>query len=374
MQAGLESQQDSGSGSNMKSTSLVPGFVPPDPKELAEHFPQLEILELVGQGGMGVVYKVRQRELDRLVALKILPPEVGANPTLAERFTREARALAKLSHPNIVPVFDSGATDGLYYIIMEYVEGVNLRHAMESGAIKPEAALAIVPQICEALQFAHDAGIVHRDIKPENILLDKQGHAKIADFGLAKLLGTASPAANAALTGTYQAMGTLHYMAPEQMQGAAAVDHRADIFSLGVVFYEMLTGQLPIGNFQPPSQRIQVDVRLDDIVLKTLEHEPDRRYQHASDVKTEVEQVSSMSPQSSASGQRAVGPQGGGRLLLQLPLWARLAGWTGLIAVACAWLLTLAFAEWWPYVYAERWEAGLTSQSGLLESIVIIAS
>ena len=130
---------------------------------------------------------------------------------------------------------------------MEYVDGVDLRRAMESGVIKPEQALAIVPQICEALQFAHDVGIVHRDIKPENILLDKQGHAKIVDFGLAKLLDTESSSGNPTLTGTQQAMGTLHYMAPEQMQGAAAVDHRADIFSLGVVFYEMLTGQLPIG-------------------------------------------------------------------------------------------------------------------------------
>ena len=378
MEAGLEKQRQTDSASNMTPTSLVPGFTPPEPEELAEHFPQLEILERVGQGGMGVVYKARQRELDRLVALKILPFEVGAKPGFAERFTREARALAKLNHPNIVPVFDSGATDGLYYIIMEYVDGVDLRRAMESGVIKPEQALAIVPQICEALQFAHDVGIVHRDIKPENILLDKQGHAKIVDFGLAKLLDTESSSGNPTLTGTQQAMGTLHYMAPEQMQGAAAVDHRADIFSLGVVFYEMLTGQLPIGKFQPPSHRIQVDVRLDDIVLKTLENEPSRRYQRASDVKSEVEQVGSTSHQSASENQstlevqRRPGSQDrSGRLLLLMPLWAKLAGWTAVIAVTCAWSMNLVFAHWWPYAYAERWEAGLTSQSGLLESILI---
>ncbi|MBC8875273.1 MAG: protein kinase [Planctomycetes bacterium] len=291
MQAGLASEQDGGSGPDMKPTTLTSGFVPPAPEELAKHFPQLEILELLGKGGMGAVYKARQPGLDRLVAVKILPPEVGSDPAFAERFTREARALAKLSHQNIVSVFDSGEADGQYYFIMEYVDGANLRHVIETGAVKPEEALAIVPQICEALQFAHDAGIVHRDIKPENILVDKQGRVKIADFGLAKLLGKAP--AEVTLTGSHQVMGTLHYMAPEQMQGAGSVDHRADIYSLGVVFYEMLTGQLPIGRFELPSRKVQVDVRLDEVVLRSLESEPDRRYQQVSEVKTEVEAITS---------------------------------------------------------------------------------
>jgi len=129
--------------------------------------------------------------------------------------------------------------------MMEYVDGANLRHVIETAAIKPEEALAVVPQICDALQFAHDQGIVHRDIKPENILVDKQGYVKIADFGLAKLLGVAP--AETKLTDTHQAMGTLHYMAPEQMQGAAAVDHRADIYSLGVVFYEIVLLVILVG-------------------------------------------------------------------------------------------------------------------------------
>jgi predicted Ser/Thr protein kinase len=289
MQAGLESEQNPGSASELNPTAPWSDFVPPQPEDLAKFFPQLEVLELLGKGGMGAVYKARQRELDRLVAVKILPPEIGSDPAFAERFTREARALAKLSHQNIVSVFDFGQADGQYYFIMEYVDGANLRHLIETGAIKPEEALAIVPQICEALQFAHDEGIVHRDIKPENILVDKQGRVKIADFGLAKLLGNAQ--AEATLTGTHQAMGTLHYMAPEQMQGAATVDHRADIYSLGVVFYEMLTGELPIGRFEPPSKKVRIDVRLDDVVLRSLESAPERRYQHASDVKTEVESI-----------------------------------------------------------------------------------
>ena len=268
------------------------GFVPPAPAQLAEKFPQLEILELLGQGGMGAVYKARQRQLDRFIALKILPPEVGQAEAFAERFSREARSLARLNHPGIVSVFDFGRTeDGLYYFVMEFVDGTDLRRVIQAGQLSPAEALAIVPQICEALQYAHEEGIVHRDIKPENILLDKKGRVKIADFGLAKLLNR--PQSACTLTQAGQRMGTPHYMAPEQIEGAHEVDHRADIYSLGVVFYEMLTGELPIGRFSPPSQKVQVDVRLDEIVLHTLEKEPERRYQHASEVKTDVETIAS---------------------------------------------------------------------------------
>ena len=264
-------------------------FTAPTPEELADLFPQLEILELLGQGGMGAVYKARQPGLDRFVALKILPPEAVRDPAFAERFGREARALAKLSHPNIVSIYDSGKAGDLYYFIMEYIDGVNLRQLIRTGHILPREALQIVPQICDALQFAHDEGIVHRDIKPENILLDKRGRVKIADFGIAKLLG--GKAVEYTLTGPWQVMGTAHYMAPEQMAKPQEVDHRADIYSLGVVFYELLTGQLPLGRFPPPSKKVEIDVRLDQIVLRALESEPERRYQHVSDVKTEVETI-----------------------------------------------------------------------------------
>ena len=173
---------------------------------------------------------------------------------------------------------------------MEFVDGVNLRQAMHAGRHEAaEETLAIVPQICDALQFAHDEGIVHRDIKPENILLDKNGRVKIADFGLAKLLG--QRLRTDTLTGTQQVMGTLHYMAPEQMEGSHDVDHRADIYSLGVMFYEMLTGELPIGRFAPPSKKVQIDVRLDEVVLRSLEKEPEQRYQHASESRTSVDQI-----------------------------------------------------------------------------------
>ena len=155
---------------------------PPPLDEIARQFPQLEILECLGRGGMGVVYKARQPRLNRFVALKILAREKEKDPRFAERFTREAQALARLNHPNIVTVYDFGETNGLYYLLMEFVDGMSLRQLLQTRKLAPEEALAIVPSICEALQYAHQQGIVHRDIKPENILLDKQGRVKIADF------------------------------------------------------------------------------------------------------------------------------------------------------------------------------------------------
>jgi predicted Ser/Thr protein kinase len=281
------------------SAQLSPGeraaaTIPPRPRaatpymeKLAGQFQHLDILEHLGQGGMGVVYKARQRHLNRIVAVKVLPPTVGEDPAFAGRFMLEAQALAQLNHPNIVQVYDFGRTEEFFYFMMEYVDGANLRALMRDGTLTPQKTLRIVPQICRALQFAHDEGIVHRDIKPENILVDKKERVKIADFGLAKLLGRT--AEELSLTGTGQLMGTLGYMAPEQLREAHRVDHRADIYSLGVVFYEMLTGKLPIGRFDPPSQLAPVDVRLDQIVLRSLESDPDRRYQHAGEIGEQVD-------------------------------------------------------------------------------------
>jgi predicted Ser/Thr protein kinase len=304
MKAGLNTGVDPVTGASPAS-----GFVPPTVAELGKLFPQLQVLEFIGKGGMGAVYQARQPGLDRLVALKILPPTAAGDAGFAERFNREARALARLNHPNIVTVHDFGQVSAvagltpslavpgastappsvLHYLIMEYVDGGNLRQIEQAGRLTPDQALAIVPQICEALQFAHNEGIVHRDIKPENILLDKRGRVKITDFGIAKILGLT--AEKAPLTGVQDVVGTPHYMAPEQMEQPRAVDHRADIYSLGVVFYEMLTGELPIGRFAPPSRKVQVDVRLDEVVLHALEKEPSLRYQQASQVKTAVETI-----------------------------------------------------------------------------------
>jgi tRNA A-37 threonylcarbamoyl transferase component Bud32 len=261
----------------------------PLPGDLATKFLGLEILELLGQGGMGAVYKARQTKLDRTVAVKILPAEWGKDPAFAQRFAREAKALARLSHPHIVAVHDFGETDGLFYLVMEYVDGANLRNILANGGLESHEALAIVPQICDALQYAHEEGIVHRDIKPENILLDSKGRVKIADFGLAKLIDR--PRAAFTLTGSQQIMGTLDYMAPEQRLTPQQVDHRADIYSLGVVFYEMLTGELPLGRFAPPSSKVGTDARLDGIVFRALEREPAQRYQRISEVKSDIESI-----------------------------------------------------------------------------------
>ena len=273
--------------------SAVPhDWRPPTTEQLTDKFPHLQIESLLGQGGMGAVYKVHQKELDRPAALKVLPDVAGHDPGFTERFLREARLLASLSHPHIVTVYEFGQRDGVYFLLMEFIDGVTLRQASLADPIKrlsSKEALAVVGQLCDALQFAHDEGVVHRDIKPENILIDKRGRVKIADFGLAKLLG--KPADLPTLTRTHQLMGTPAYMAPEQIEGQPVIDHRADIYSLGVVFYELLTGELPLGRFQLPSQKADLDARLDEVVLRTLEKEPERRYQHASEVRTDMDAI-----------------------------------------------------------------------------------
>ncbi|MEQ2006415.1 MAG: serine/threonine-protein kinase [Limisphaerales bacterium] len=314
-------------------TAPLPKTPPPTREQVAAAFPHLEILELIGAGGMGYVFKARQPKLDRLVALKLLPQHLGADAAFAGRFEREGRVLARLSHPNIVAVHDFGfaragdlqspspstlnpqlstTQSGFYYLLMEYVDGVNLRQAMRAGRFTPVQALEVVPKICEALQFAHEQGILHRDIKPENILLDAKGRVKLVDFGIAKLVDrdgdtpvpddAAGPTPFAAelgdksvppttLTSATAALGTPSYMAPEQRDRPADVDHRADIYSLGVVFYEMLTGELPVGKFAPPSAKSASDPRVDQVVLRALEQQRERRQQSAGEIRTQVENI-----------------------------------------------------------------------------------
>ena len=337
---------------------------PPTPStaEIARCFPQLEILECLGRGGMGAVYKVRQPRLDRLVALKVLlrSRETGGDDAaFAERFSREARALARLNHPSIVAVHEYGAAGGYPFLIMEYVDGLTLRQLLQRGKLKPEEALAIVPKICEALQFAHRNGIVHRDIKPENILLDKTGQVKITDFGIAKIIAPETPAQ--ALTGAKEVVGTPHYMAPEQVERPQAVDHRADIYSLGVVFYEMLTGELPLGKFQPPSNKVRLDVRLDEVVLRALAKEPERRYQQVTEVKTDLETIAGSpssqpnppaAPPAPPPGQPALAVPGVARDLLPTPTSApnRPPPQVSRVAVFGA-LWALLFAVNWVWSY-----------------------
>ena len=265
-------------------------FIPPAPEVLQTFFPQLEVETLIGQGGMGAVYRARQRSLGRGVALKILPPEVAAAEGFTDRFAREARALGRLAHPHVVAVFDHGTSGPYAFLVMELVEGIDLRQLMAGGRLSAEEALRIVPQLCDALQYAHRQGVIHRDIKPENILIDEAGRVKITDFGLAKLVASDDDYAR---TGTRQVMGTLHYMAPEQFERPRDVDHRADLYSLGVVFYELLTGELPLGRFDPPSHKSSAGRQVDYVVLKSLEKDPNRRYASAADIRSDLDRVRS---------------------------------------------------------------------------------
>jgi uncharacterized protein YndB with AHSA1/START domain/predicted Ser/Thr protein kinase len=276
--------------SQFEPTIVVPtgAFVPPAPHELAAKIPNLEVLELLGQGGMGVVYKGRQPYLDRFVAIKVLRPEVGTSDEFQTRFLTEARTLAKLRHPYIVTVFDFGKAGDLYYLVMEYVEGANLRQLRAERGLTERDALDFVPQITEALEHAHEAGVVHRDVKPENVLVDRVDRVRLVDFGLASLCG---PEAGRS-TSDDRVVGTPAYMAPEQFVSPQTVDHRADIYSTGVVFYEMLTGQLPKGDFPSPSAKAGTDGRLDPIVLRAMERDRERRYQQARHLRTDLLQIS----------------------------------------------------------------------------------
>lgn len=278
---------------------------PPTVEEAASLFPNYEVLALLGRGGMGAVYKARQIELDRLVAIKLLPLEISADPDFADRFRREARAMAKLSHPNIITVHDFGTTSaGHLYFAMEFIEGANLHQIIHGPGVAPPQALGIIIGVCEALAYAHSKGVVHRDIKPANVMVSTDGQVKVADFGLARLTDPAAEQMGHTMTGTV--MGTPDYMAPEQMRGMN-VDHRADIYSLGVMLYEMLCKDVPRGFFDPPSQRAGVDARLDDVVKRAMQQQPERRYQQTAEMRADVEQVRTAMVQPTPSLVAAVG-------------------------------------------------------------------
>jgi predicted Ser/Thr protein kinase len=277
------------SGASSEAATLAPAGAPA-PVADRPIISGYEIVEELGRGGMGVVFKAHHTRLDRLVALKVLPAEAGRDPAFAERFSREARALAKLNHPHIVGIYDFGQAGEQSYFVMEYVDGSNLRQRMKADRIDPQEALRIAGEVCDALQYAHEAGIVHRDIKPENVLLDKRGRVMIADFGIAKIL--TGKQTDYTLTGPMQVVGTWHYMAPEQLENPLGLDHRADIYSLGVLLYEMLTGQRPVGRFPMPSQVAGVDERVDALVLRALEQEPGKRFQTTTEMQAALQDSS----------------------------------------------------------------------------------
>ena len=257
---------------------------------LKNAFPGLVVESVIGQGGMGSVYLARQVGENRPVALKVLPREMEELPGFSLRFEREGQTMALLDHPNLVGIHDFGINEsGQYFLAMEYVDGEGLDSLIAKGAVSPEESSRILGQICDALQFAHDKGIIHRDIKPGNILLNSEGQVKVADFGLAKMISDKNPDISITLTG--YVVGTPEYMAPEQYEGGDAVDHRADLYALGTVLYQLLTGKLPWGSYDPPSRLLKVDPRVDEVVAKAMENDLELRYQQASEIKSDLEEI-----------------------------------------------------------------------------------
>ncbi len=272
----------------------------PAPEELTALLPpgNFSVEGFIGEGGMGAVYKGTQIRLHRSVAIKIMRREQDKDHAFEERFHREALAMAQLSHPNIVNVIDCGeAGPDFLYIVMEFVDGTDLMEFIRSGQMTQAQAVKLLPQICDALQFAHDHGIVHRDIKPSNILLTRDGRIKVADFGLAKLFDAESNFHTRTGTG----VGTPAYAAPEQFELNAKIDHRADIYALGVMTYQMITGHLPRGVWRLPSHRAAVDPQWDDLISHAMQIEPKDRFASVSEVKAKIGGI--VLKQGNASGQ-----------------------------------------------------------------------
>ena len=221
---------------------------PHDPLEPGSWFGDYQILDLLGVGGMGNVYRAREKMLDRLVALKTLSPELGYEPSFVERFSKEARAVARLNHPNIVQVFAFGEVQGIYYLAMELLEGLSLGHYLRAnGRWSEYEAISIVRYLCRALSVAHAQGLVHRDIKPDNVILTRAGEVKLVDLGIAKQMGEEN-----SMTQTGTAIGTPNYIAPEQILGQRDIDGRADIYSLGATLYHLVTGRVPFQGSSGP--------------------------------------------------------------------------------------------------------------------------
>lgn len=271
----------------MSDSNEAIGFVAPDPADLAPLFPGYEIQGLIATGGMGAVYRAVQKSLDRMVALKILPRELSKDAAFCAGFEAEAKAMARLNHPNLIGVYDFGEVNCMLYIIMEYVPGKSLYHSAYGKSIDPKEVIRLVTGICKGLAHAHENGILHRDIKPSNILLDHNAEPKIGDFGLARPIGTKVEEGE-------EIFGTPHYTAPEVVSSPHSVDYRADLFSVGVLLHELLTGRLPAADTRPASMIAKCDVRFDAIIRRATQPLVAARYSSANEIAKELQAIAGL--------------------------------------------------------------------------------
>ncbi len=273
------------------SAHPAPEFETPSPGELSNLLPQLDVQRFVARGGMGAVYYAIQRHLEREVALKILPPDIG-DPGFRSRFSLEAKAMARMNHPNLAQLYDFGEAEGLLWMAQEWIDGPSFYSRYQQGPLSEEEAVALVCQVCDGLAYAHRHDIVHRDVKPENIMWNSEGVVKLTDFGLAR----ATRSGPSHLRNEQEARFlTEEYAAPEMFDLNVEIDHRADIFAVGVLAYEGLTGKRPSGEYRPPSEaQPSLGERFDLVLAKAMQHDRNKRYNDCAEFKRDFEAAAAM--------------------------------------------------------------------------------